>query len=206
MFRQEERAVRIRSEQEVNDMIALKAEAISHAENQIDKNDTVYLLTWSPDPKKLPDCDFINQHLFAVPYVHDYLKWCKTGAACVESTQLGNPHYHMWYQTYDDNRELARICVIKVLQKVGNIKITPATHIKIDKWYSSKNALFYYKMDCIEQQLFTPYNPITKFIDPPEIDYNDYTTFFHSGRITARQCIERVSEIQRLREFYKKSF
>lgn len=207
MFRQEERAVREFSEQQENDMIAMKAEAISQAENAIDIDDKLYLLTWSPDPKKLPDCDFLNQHIWCVPYVWDYLNYCKAGCACVESTQLGNPHYHMWYQTYDDNRELGRVAIIKVLSKIGNIKIESSVrYYKIDKWYSTKNALYYYKEDCINQQLFTPYNPITKDMCLPEINYNDYNMFFHQGKQTVRQCIERASQVHTLREFYKKSF
>ena len=93
MFRQEERAHSI---EEDSDQIALKAEIIRLQEEKIDPDDKIYLMTWSPDPKQIPDCDFINQHLYCMPYVESYLSFCKSGCACVESSQIGNPHYHTW--------------------------------------------------------------------------------------------------------------
>lgn len=183
------------------------AATIYEAEDDIDIDDKIYLMTWSPDPKELPDVDFINQHIYLVPYVREYLLCCEAGAACVESTQPGNPHYHFWYQTANDTREMARIRWIKVMQRIGNVKInTKVKHIKINRWYSKGNALHYYKQDSVGQQLMTPYNPITKYTLPPTIDYNDYTMFFAVGKLTVRKIIEKVSQIKNLEEFYKKSF
>lgn len=179
---------------------------IQEQEAKIDQKDKIYLLTVTPLRGTLPDMDFINQHIFFMPYILSYLEACKCGVACVESTQTGIPHYHLWYQTYDDENELARLRWVKVLQRVANCEFeTKVVHYKIGKWYSKSNALYYYKEDSVGQQIYTPYNPIYKGMIPPKVDYNDYTMFFHTGKMTARQAIEKTSQIKLLEEFYKKS-
>lgn len=198
MFRQEKR---------LEEFMLEKAEIVYQFEGMINLDDKVYLMTWSPDPKQIPDCDFINQHKWCVPYVHDYLIGCRVGLACVESTQLGNPHYHLWYQTSDDPKlESLRIRWIKVLSRIGNVKITSARYVKINDYRKTNNALYYYKVDMLDQQLSTPYNPIYPKMELPQIDYNDYTWFFSTGKITAKRAHERASAVRELEEFYKKSF
>lgn len=194
------------SESQLCSLLGAKASEFYAAEKQIDEHIPVYLMTWSPDPKKLPDCDFINQHIWAVEYVQTYLMFCAAGAACVESTQLGNPHYHFWYQLAEDNREEGRIRWVKIMQKVGNVKVTKALHYKKNKWYSKGNALWYYKKESIDAQLRTPCNPVTAETALVKVDYTDYNWFFHSGRSTAAKCFEKASEVKLLEEFYKKSF
>lgn len=96
---------------------------------------------------------------------------------------------------------------IKILQKVANVKIeTKVKHYKINRWYKKGNALHYYKEDSVEQQLYTPYNPMTANTKEPDIDYSDYSYFFTvAGRHTSRQIVEKVSQIKQLEQFYKKS-
>lgn len=192
---------------ELNDeRISEVASIVFEQEHKLNVEEKIYLMTWSPDPKQLPDCDFINQHIYLVPYVQSYLSFCSAGLACVESTQIGNPHYHLWYQVTDDIREQGRIRWIKVMQKIGNIKINSGVrHFKINNWNKHHNALHYYKEDSVGQQLNTPYNPIYKDMLLPEIDYSDYTFFFQHGKTTARKIIEKVSQIKDLENFYKKS-
>lgn len=200
MYRQE------KSELAVCERIAEVAEIIAEQESQIDDADKVYLLTVTPLRDSLPDMDFINQHIYFVPYIISYLQFCKCGAACVESTQSGVPHYHMWYQTTDDTRELARIRWIKILQRIANVKIaTDVRYYRKNKWYSKDNALFYYKEDSLGQQLFTPYNPIYATMQGPTIDYSDYSMFFATGKLTSQKVIEKASQVKQLEEFYKKS-
>lgn len=184
------------------------AEIIYEAEHEIDDKAKIYLMTWSPDPKQIPDCDFINQHLWCAQYVHTYLQGCRSGCACVETTQMGNPHYHLWYQICPDfTVEQLRIRWIKVLQKIGNVKITgKVRYYRKNAWYSTRNALFYYKKDSLQEQLMTPCNPITKDSVLPEIDYSQYSWFFQiRGRATAKSMLERTSQVKDLEEFYKKS-
>lgn len=178
---------------------------ITSYESEIDKSANLYLMTWSPDPKELPDCDFYNQHIYCHPYIQAYLQGCKAGLACVEATQLGNPHYHLWYQTYKDEREQARIRWIKVMSRIGIVKIVKGKHFKVDKWYQKGNCLHYYKKDAVGPQLFTLYNPIGSSTPTPPIDYTDYTMFFAKGKQTAQKIIEKVSQVKQLEEFYKKS-
>lgn len=186
--------------------IAEVADIVYEEEHKIDDNDKVYLMTWAPDPKFLPDCDFINQHIFLVPYVKSYLEFCKNGLACVESTQLGNPHYHLWYQTRDDPLEMGRIRWIKVLSRIGLVKInSKVRYYRKNSWSAHRNALHYYKADSINQQLNTPYNPVSKTSAMPDIDYSDYSWFFASGKKTSGAIREKVSQIKDLEEFYKKS-
>lgn len=204
MFRQEKRVREILKEDE---LIAEKADVIYKAESKIDPNRKIYLMTWSPDPKELPDCDFVNQHTYLVGYVISYLLGCYSGAACVESTQMGNPHYHLWYQCYDGPAESYRIRWVKVMQKLGNVKIETkgVRYYGINKWYSARNALYYYKKDSIGTQLLTPYNPVAADSPQPDIDYSDYSWFFYSGRSTAAKMHERATQVQELYKFYGKS-
>nr|QGF19361.1 hypothetical protein [Antarctic circular DNA molecule] len=198
-----------KSENYFCDNLARVAAVIEEAESKIDPDDDIYLMTWSPDPKKLPDCDFFSQHRWCVEYVRTYLSGCKSGCACVESTQRGNPHYHFWYQTHDNPLvERHRITWIKILQKIGNIKIADKTvqYYRINAWFKDKNALFYYKEDACAQQLFTPNTPVHKYSPLTEIDYEDYKFFFtFTGKKTAREFLERTSQVKDLSTFYGKS-
>lgn len=188
--------------------LAEVAAIIKFEEERINENEKIYLATWSPDPKQLPDCSFYMQHKWCVPYVQTYLQACQNGVACVESTQIGYPHYHMWYQTSDNcYNEEARIRWVKVLSKIGNIKITTAKYIIVNGWKPTRNALYYYKEDLAGQQLHIRFNPITQSMVPPQIDYSDYTYMFSTRqKQTARKYIEKASQVKELEEFYKKSF
>jgi len=182
---------------------------IKYAEQRIDRSKQLYLFTWTPDPSKMPDCDFANQHKYLVDTVINYLRSCDSGCACVESTQLGNPHYHGWYQISDDPlKEQYRIVIVKVMTSFGNLKInTKVRYYKIHKWYKHRNALHYYKYDSANSQLFTMYNPITEYTDKPVIFLNDYNMFFNlKGKKSVRKIKDMVSQLQDLENFYKKSF
>jgi len=88
-------------------------------ETNIDDSADIYLITWSPDPARLPDCDPDYQHRFNVNLLADYLKFCYCGIFCHEFSQLGNPHYHGWYQICTaPNRDRGRVVMIKVLQNL----------------------------------------------------------------------------------------
>lgn len=185
------------------------AAIVYESETAIDPMDKIYLMTVKPLRDTLPDCDFINQHIYFVGYIIDYLKGCESGAGCVESTQAGLPHYHLWYQTSSDpNKETWRIRWIKILQRIANVDIShqPVRYFRINRWYKSKNALYYYKEDAAGQQLYTPYNPVNSTTDPPDVDYADYNTFFTiSKRHTSRAIVEKASQVRELEKFYSKS-
>jgi len=202
MFRQE------KSEDQEVYRLSEVATIIHDEEEKIDFNEKLILMTWSPDPAQLPDCDFTNQHIFAIQYIITYLQTCKCGVACVEATEAGNPHYHLWYQHSNDYfHERARIKWIKILRRVGNVKITSdVRHVKLNRYHKVGNALWYYKKEAATLQLYTPYNPVCGTTPPPVIDYTDYNMFFHvEGRKTSRSILEKVSQMKQLDKFYNKS-
>jgi hypothetical protein len=175
---------------------------IEKNESCIDIDEEVYLITWSPDPIELPDSDFYLQHNVNVKILADYLKFCKTGLFCVESTQMGNPHYHGWYQI-DPDKEIMRICLIKTMNRFGIIKITPARSIKINRYSKHSNALYYYKKDVFGSMATITPNPITRktvstvnFEVLPMID-------FMSNMNKRKQIPDRLSDLKFYEEFYK---
>lgn len=173
-------------------------------EEKIDPTKTLYLFTWSPDAKELPDCHFELQHEYNLNYVSEYLKVCECGLACVESTQLGVPHYHGWYQISDNPiKEKVRIIYMKSMLRFGNMKITKSKgHYKIASWSPAANCLHYYKKDLLQSQLFVTHNPIV----PKEYPQHDWNAFNLRTFFTANGKRETVADIDdkiSLREFYK---
>jgi len=130
-------------------------------ERTINLEDPVWLITWCPDPKLLPSTDFYLQHNVNVKTLTTFLAGCTTGCFCVEATQLGNPHYHGWYQQSEDPfKENIRIASMKTMDHFGRLDLKVCRYPKIDKWYSTRNGLYYYKKDAIDKQLLMNPNPI----------------------------------------------
>lgn len=178
-------------------------EELERIESSIDDSDDIYMLTWSPDPKELPDADIHYQHYVNVSILTTFLKCCKTGIFCVEVTQLGNPHYHGWYQVADDDTELGRIAVIKVMQRFGICKLAKVrTSYKIFNWNKHGNALYYYKSDLFTFHQLQP-NPITKDtvlkVDPRDLDMISFLT----AKKNTIKYAEKVSNIKFFEDFYK---
>lgn len=145
------------------DKIVGRAMAIYEIERTINPDQEVWMLTWCPSPKELPDADFYLQHNVNIRLLSDFLKGCSTGCFCVEPFQSGSPHYHGWYQpSYDPVKEQLRIACVKTMQHFGDCKFTKAVHYKIDKWYETRNCLHYYKKQLLDQMLTIDPNPITK--------------------------------------------
>lgn len=128
-----------------------KAYQILKAESSINPDDDIYLITWNPDPKMIPDDDFVNQHRWCVTQLSFYCKTCDVAVFVLEATQLGNPHYHGFYQVSDDpNKEIGRIMMIKKLQHYAphGLKIEKVKRCyRINNWLKGQNALYYYKID-----------------------------------------------------------
>jgi len=176
-------------------------------ESRIDLSKTVYLITWSPDPSKLPDADPSYQHLFNVNIMIDYLKYCECGILTHEITQIGNPHYHGWYQV-NTSLELGRTAIIKVLQKIGNLKIAAVrdnTKIKINNWSNSHSPLWYYKKESFDKII--PCNPITKDTPRDETEWSSKLFFFVDivGKKKVGELLDHISNKKYYTEFYKKS-
>lgn len=136
-----------------------KANQIMLSETSIDLTKDIYLITWNPDPKLLPNDDFENQHRWCVTQLSFYCKTCDVATFCLESTQKGNPHYHGFYQRSDDPlKEKGRIMMIKKLQFYA-----PNNNVKIDKikkcyrinsYLKGQNALYYYKKDIFTYYIY----------------------------------------------------
>jgi len=121
----------------------IKTSEVFYWEDRIDTDRTLYLITWNPDPKELPNADFETQHHYSVNLLSDYLKACECGLFCVETSQLGAPHYHGWYQvSQNPDCERNRIIYIKTMQRFGNLKITKSKgHYKIGSNSNHANCL-----------------------------------------------------------------
>lgn len=189
---------------EVDDftLIIEKSRIIEYEESSIDETEPLYLFTWSPDPKEMPDSDFYVQHQVNIDLLANYLAVCSCGLVCVESTQMGNPHYHGWYQI-DPVKETARISLIKTINRYGMLKISQARSFRIFSWKKHANCLYYYKKDSMDSMLRVPDSIITK--DSKSICQQvnfDIIGFFSKDRRVHRMIKDKISD----REFYRRFY
>jgi hypothetical protein len=189
-----------------NDLLLEKVDTIRISEKKINLLEKVYMFTWSPDSKELPDCDFILQHKTNVNFLADYLKTCFAGCICLEAHQRGTPHYHGWYQI-EPKFELARIAMTKTLIRMGNLKITEARNCKINSWYKKANGLYYYKEDCIDSMLSIEDSIITC---DSKVTINwelcNLLGFFDiKGPEASQTAQNRVTDLQYYKDFYTDS-
>lgn len=185
-------------EQEVPQNLIEKVVTVFDYEYDIDDSRDLYLFTWAPNPADLPDCAFDLQHDYCVPVIASFLSYCSLGLACVESTQMGNPHYHGWYQLSDDTtKEKLRICTVKLMNRLGMLKITKSKgHYRKYTWHNHANCLFYYKKDCIQAMLSTNNNPITS-CSKSTYDFN------RSGHLFVKPGRQSVDDIEKSISLYK---
>lgn len=176
---------------------------IFNAESAIDSKEPVYMMTWAPDPKELPDAPFSDQHYHNAETLILYCKQCKTAAFCVESTQLGNPHYHGWYQL-EPSTELFRIGLVKAMQSLGLVKIDKIKHrFKVASYEPHQNALYYYKKDLISSMELIDCNPIVKTTPiPPPLELFFFVT---KGRKSIDQLLTSRDKQLSARDFYLKN-
>lgn len=185
----------------IGERIAEKDWIVQQTEYDINPACPLYLITWSPDPGELPDADFDTQHKFFVNVVSEYLSYCSIGLFCVESSQLGRPHYHGWYQL--GGNEQMRIVLMKVMQRFGLVKVTKSKgHYKYGSYSDAANCLYYYKKDMIDLMLWVDLNPITKDTRV-DIDWNQHFMLFTRQ---GRQSIADLEEKVVLKDFYKRFY
>lgn len=190
------------------DYLTPKIVAVAKMEWKIDPDKKVYLFTWSPDPSEGPDADFETQHMFWYPAIVDFLNSVEVGIACVEASQLGNPHYHGWYQVSDDPiKERLRCVHIKVMARFApnGLRITSSKgHMKFNSYVAAANCLHYYKKDLLQSMSYIATNPITaKTKKPDHIDWNNKLLLFR------RKCRETINELEdkiSLKDFYKQFY
>lgn len=177
---------------------------IEFEEDKIDMEKEIYLITWAPDPKELPDADFLLQHNYNVDTLVKFLKSCSCGLFCVESTQLGNPHYHGWYQVHSDPRyEAMRIAIVKTMKRFApaGLKITPARKVKIHCWSHVANGLYYYKKDIATYYINMP-NPInSETVSTVNFEEYAWAGFFCSA-IRRTNVVEKLSDRKYYESFY----
>jgi len=182
-----------------------KAEMIEFAETSINKDEPLYLFTWAPNPNELPDCDFQTQHDHSTNVVAHFLQSFEVGLACVESTQMGNPHYHGWYQVSEKPILVKlNIAMVKTLKRLGNLKITKSLgHYKIDSYVQHANCLYYYKKDVMDSMLWVRNNPISKETYA-EFDYYENQMFFMKPQ--ERRNMDKLKESVKLYAYYEEFY
>lgn len=183
-----------------------QAYIIDEFESSIDQSKELYLFTWSPNPQEMPNADFHCQHDFALEFVGDFLSGCSIGIACVEATQLGNPHYHGWYQLSDDgNTALKRISYVKLLQKYGILKITKCKgHYRINSYSAHGNALHYYKKDLFGAMAMVYNNPVRPNMKST-IDPNPWWFSADGKKHSVIDLENKISNKKFYEDFYKDS-
>lgn len=189
----------------IDDFLVYVSTTVYAEESNIDDTADIYLITFSPDPSKLPDCDYTLQHAFNVNMLADYLKYCACGLWVHEFTQIGNPHYHGWYQV-DSTKDCFRVVMMKVLNKFGLVKVTKVkSSFKINSYARHTNALGYYKKESFDRIM--PYNPITK---DSLCDYKwTQCSYFFIDTVKSRRSVtdvlDTISNRSYYTNFYKKS-
>lgn len=189
---------------DIDSAVMRRGEKIELWESRIIEDQHVYLITWSPDPGLLPDADFETQHNYNVNFLAGFLYSCRCGLLCVESTQMGNPHYHGWYQvSQSPELELWRISYIKTMQKHGIVKITPCRHVKPGLWSERRNGLYYYKKDLLDTMLTIKNNPI----DQDSKDDTDWNVclFFFTKEIKDKRLDKKLTDRAYYLQFYRDS-
>jgi len=188
------------------DYLMEKWNMVIEAEGEIDPDETLYLITWSPDPSELPNADFNTQHLFNVNILSDFLSTVECGLFCVEASQLGSPHYHGWYQlSTDPIKEKSRLTYIKVMQRFSphGLKITRSKgHYKIGSLVSQANCLYYYKKDLLQSMATIYINPICSQ-SRVDLDWNSHSHLFMKN---GRQSVADIEDKITLKEFYKQFY
>lgn len=194
--------------EERDNLMVSKGVEVWCAEDNIDFTEALYLITWSPNPSELPNADFTTQHMYFVNILADYLKTCKNGLFCVETSQMGSPHYHGWYQVSPDPiREELRIVYTKTLVRFGMMRITKSRgKVRVINSYNPRSSfLSYYKKDLLDSMLWCKPNPITS-TSKCDIDWSKNMLFFvKEGRGTVADLEEKISLKEFYLEFYKDS-
>lgn len=174
---------------------------IYEAESLLTDDDEVILITWSPNPKDLPDADFRYQHLFNVNLLSDFLKVVKKGCFCVEATLDGNPHYHGWYVKNPDSEKL-RLVFISTFKKVGNLKQTKCRSIRTLRYSSPRNGLYYYKKELASYACY-PHSVILS-TTRDDTDWN-YKNFFDKSATGTVNVTDKITDRQFYLQFYADS-
>lgn len=190
--------------------IVTVTEPIEKIESDIDPQQDIYMITWAPDPKRTPDVDFITQHLNNVNLLHDYCLCTSLAIFCVESTALGRPHYHGFYQiAWEPWLEQGRIALTKVLSVIGSLKITKVENAyRIFSFSAKNNALHYYKKDVV-LYCFVPNSVIHKDIDcicTPSQTYDEIKSYSILQDIRMPTKYSTIEEWQRVLLGAKKYF
>lgn len=179
------------------------ARDIYEEESKIDPEEELYLITWCPDPKEIPDADFYVQHNMNIKLLADYLKTCECGVFCVEPTQEGNPHYHGWYQVAMEY-QAERVAMMKTMKRFGIVDIKKAKHFKVGIYTKQRNALWYYKKELVTFDM-SP-NPIFSATETT-IDFEcmDLVNFFAKVKTTKRDIIRTLAERKFYEDYYRNS-
>lgn len=178
-------------------------ELIEFFESSIDDSLQLYLIIWSPDPKEMPDADFYLQHNVNIDMLKAFLLNVHLGMFTVESSQLGRPHYHGWYQV-DLDLELGRIAAVKTMNRFGDVKIAKCRSYKINNYSERKNGLYYYKKDVYGAMGLVDPNPIVASSSSTiNFDNIDLVGFFSKDKGGMMTIKEKISDRQFYRDYYK---
>lgn len=130
-----------------DNIMAIATEVIEKSEFDIISHLDLYLITWTPDPKKLP-CKYnmVKNYDYHIRlFFKNFNKACHTFAICPEFNLNGNIHYHGWFQLKDPVKWYKS--VLPALKHNGYTKINLSTNHKLFNFDKKDNSLWYYKKD-----------------------------------------------------------
>lgn len=127
--------------------MAIATDYIEKAEYDIISHLDLYLITWTPDPKKLPyKYNMVKNYDYHIRlFFKNFNKACHTFAICPEFNLNGNIHYHGWFQLKDPVKWYKS--VLPTLKHNGFIKINTSVSYKLFNFDKKDNALWYYKKE-----------------------------------------------------------
>lgn len=189
-----------------DDIIAEKADMVRTYERKINRDEPLYLITWSPDPKETPDASIMIQHYHWYPFLVKAMLCWEVSLMCLETSQRAGIHYHGWYQCSEDPiKEIGRCAYMKVLERFGQLKITKSIGCYVRNSYSKHaNCLHYYKADMAQRGILYKQTPFCVETEQTQYEKDIFwpSYWMTNGKKQTVSELTKVSNRDKLLEFY----
>lgn len=143
---------------------------IELAESSIDETQPLYLITWTPNPKRLHfKYDMIKNHKWFRRTVFQQCGKCVNLLCMIPEFNLnGNIHYHGFFQLKDKVKWFKK--ALPCMKRIGFVKISKAEHYKVFDFRPEGNSLYYYKKEVCDNCEAYDYDYVVLYLPEEEVD------------------------------------